>query len=92
MPEMHLRQPGIVYSACGSSSSKSKERMEKIRETGDSQYIYQNELGNACFQHDMAYGDFKNLSRRTVSEKVLCDNVFIMAENLKYGEHQCGLA
>ena len=40
----------------------------------------------------MAYGDFKNLSRRTVSEKVLCDKVFIMAENLKYGEHQCGLA
>ena len=66
MPEMHLRQPvlfyksGFTYSACG-SFSKNKERIQKFKETGDSRYIYQNEIN----KHDMAYGDFKNLNRRT---------------------------
>ena len=56
---MHLRQPGFTYSACV-SFTKNKER---IKETGDSRYIYQNELDKACFQDDMVYGDFKNLNR-----------------------------
>ena len=38
-----------------------KKRMKKFKETGDSRYIYQNEFGNGCFHHDMAYGDFKDL-------------------------------
>ena len=53
MPEIHLRQPGFRYSACG-SFTKSKERIQKFKETGYSQYIYQNKLNKACFQHDMA--------------------------------------
>ena len=55
MPEMHLRQPGFMYIACG-PFRKNKARIQKFKETGDSWYTYQNELHKACFQHDMAYG------------------------------------
>ena len=91
MPEMHLRQPRFTCSAC-EQFSKNKERIQKFKETGDSQYIYPNELGKACFQHDMAYGDFKDLTRRTASDKILCDKAFNIAENLKYDGYQRGLA
>ena len=57
MPEMHLRQPKFVYSACG-PFTKNKERIQKFKETGDTSYIYKNELDTACFQHGMADGDF----------------------------------
>ena len=58
MPEMHLRQPGFTYSACG-PFTKNKE-IQKFKQTGDSIYIYRNELDKDCFQHDMAYGDFNS--------------------------------
>ena len=61
MLEIHLEEPGFTYSACG-PFTKNKERIRKIKETVDSRYVYQNELDKACFQHDMAYGDFKNLN------------------------------
>ena len=67
MPEMHLKQPVYNYSACG-PFTKNKERIQKFKEAGDTKYIYKNELDKACFQHDMAYGDFKDLARRTFSE------------------------
>ena len=70
MPEMHLKQPGFPYSACG-PFTKNKERIKKFKETGDTRYIYKNELDKACFQNDMAYRDFKDLKRRTASDKVL---------------------
>ena len=57
--EMHLKQPGFTYSACG-PFTKNKERMQKFKQTGYSRYIYKNELDKACFQHDMAYRDFKD--------------------------------
>ena len=60
MPEMHLKQPGFTYSACGPFTKK-KERIQKIKETGDTKYIYKNELDKASFQHNMACGDFKLL-------------------------------
>ena len=66
VPEMHLRQPGFAYSACG-PFTKNKEQIQKFKETGDSRYIYQNELDKACFQHDMTYGDFKDLIGRAAS-------------------------
>ena len=69
---MHLRQPQFTYSACG-PFTKNKERIQKFKETGDTKYIYRNESDKACFQHDMAYGDFKDLARRTASNKVLRD-------------------
>ena len=66
--------------------------MQKFKETGDSRYIYQNELDKAYFEHDMAYRYFKILSRKTASDKILRDKVFIIAENLKYHEYQGVLA
>ena len=91
MPEIHLKQPGFTYSACG-PFAKNKKRNQKFKETGDTSYIYKNELDKACFQHDMAYGDFKDLKRRTASEKVLRDKAFNIAKNPKYDGYQRGLA
>ena len=69
MPEIHLRQPRFTYSACG-QFTKYNERIPKFKVTGDSRYIYQNELDKACFQHDIAYGDFKKQTRKTASDKI----------------------
>ena len=70
IPEMHLKQPGFTYSACG-SFTKNKESIQKFKEIGDTKYIYRNELDKACFQHDIAYEDFKYSARITASDKVL---------------------
>ena len=59
------------------------ERIQKFKEIGDTNYIYKNELDIACFQHDMAYGDFKDLATRTASDKVLIDKAFNIAKNSK---------
>ena len=83
MPEIHLKQPGFTYSAWG-QFTKNKERIQKVKETGDTSYIYKNELDKAWFQHDMTYGDFKDLKRRTFSDKVLRDKAFNIAKNSKY--------
>ena len=86
MLEMHLRQPGFTYSACG-PFAKSKEKIQKFKETGDSRYIYQNELDKACFQNDMVYGDFKDLA----SDKILHKKALNIAINPKCDEYQHGL-
>ena len=91
MPEMYLKQSGFTYSACG-PFTKNKERIENFKETGDTSYIYKNELDKACFQHDMAYGDSKDLAKRTPSYKVLRDKAFNTAKNSKYDGYQRGLA
>ena len=91
MPEMHLKQPGFTYSVCG-PCTKNKEQIQTFKETGDTSYIYKNELDKPCFQHDMAYGDFKDLKRRTFSDKVLRDKVFNITKNSKYDGYQRGLA
>ena len=83
IPEIPLKKPGFTYSACG-PFTKNKERIQKFKETGDTKYIYRNELDKACFQHDMAYGDFKDLARRTASDNVLRDKAFKIAKNPKY--------
>ena len=75
MPEIHLRQPGFTYSACG-PFTKNRERIKKFKETGDTDYIYKNEPDKSYFQHDMAYGDFKDLKKRTVADKVLREKAF----------------
>ena len=64
MPEMHLKQPGFTYSACR-PFVKNKKRIQKFKRTGDLRYIYRRELYKACFQHDIAYGSFKDLAKRT---------------------------
>ena len=88
---MHLKQPRFTYSACG-PFTKNKERIQKFKETGDTNYIYKNELDKACFQHDMAYEYFKDLARRTAFDKVLRGKVFNIAKNPKYYEYQRRLA
>ena len=64
------------------------ERIKKIKETGDSRYIYQNKLDKFCFQHDMAYEDFEDLNRGTFADKV----IFNIAKDPKYDGYQRGLA
>ena len=91
MPDMHLKQPGFTYSACG-PFTKNKRRIQKFMQTGDTNYIYRNKLDKACFQHDMAYGNFKDLKRRTQSDKVLKEKAFAIASNPKYDGYQRGLA
>ena len=83
MPEIHLGQPLFTYSVC--HVQKNKERIWEFKETEDSRYIYQNELDKACFQHDMANGDFKDLTRRATSEKTSHDKAFNIVKNSKYG-------
>ena len=80
MAKMHLRQPVFMYSTCGFTK---KERIQKFNETGDSWYIYQNQLDKPCFQHDIACVDFKDLTRRTSSDKILRDKEFNIAKNPK---------
>ena len=91
MSEMHLRQPGFTYIVCG-PFTKNKERIQKFIETWDSRYIYQNKADKACFQHDMAYEDLKDLPRRTASDKILRDKKFNIAQNPKYDGYQRDLA
>ena len=91
MPGMYLKQPGFTYSVCG-RFRKNKKRIQKFKETGDTNYIYKKELDKACFKHDMAYGDFKYLTRRTASDKILRDKPFNIAKNPKYDRYQRGLA
>ena len=96
MPEIHLKQraspdkSGFTYSACGPFTKKKIN--QKFKETGDTNCIYKNELDKACFQHDMAYGDFKDLAGRTDSDKVLRDKAFDITKTSKYDGYQRGLA
>ena len=87
MPEMHLKQSGFTYSACG-PFTRNKEKIEKFIQSGNTDFIYRNELHKACFQHDMAYGRSKNLVKRTQSDKVLRDKAFQIASDLKYDGYQ----
>ena len=91
MPEMYLKQPAFTYSACG-AFTKNKERIQKFKETGATSYIYKNKLDKACFQHDMTYGDFKDLKRSLFSDKILRDKAFNVFKNPKYDGYQRELA
>ena len=91
MPEMHLRQPQFIYSACG-PFTRLKERIENFKQTGDTRYIYRNDLDKACFQHDSAYADNKDLINKTKADKVLKDKAYNIASNPEYDGYQRGLA
>ena len=91
MPEIHLRQPQFTYSACG-PFTKHEQRIQKFKETGDTNYIYMNELDKACFVHDAAYSDSKDLTKRTVADKILKNKAFDIARDPKYDGYQRGLA
>ena len=91
MPEMHLRQPQFTYSACG-PFTKHKQRIQNFKETGDTNYIYKNELDKACFAHDAAYSDSKDLTKRFVADKILKNRAFNIAKDPKCDGYQRGLA
>ena len=69
LPEMHLRQPQFTYSPCG-PFTKHKQRIQKFKETGDTNYIYKNELDKDCFAHDAAYSDSTDLTKRTIADRI----------------------
>ena len=91
MPELHLKQPGFTYSSCSPFTKKNK-RIEKFMQARNTDFIYKNELNKACFQHDMAYGKSKDLTKRTQSDKVLRDKAFKIASKFKRDDYQRGLA
>ena len=91
MPEIHLRQPQFTYSACG-PFTRHEERIQKFKETGDTNYVYTNELDKACFVHDAAYSDNKDLTKRTIADKILKNRAFDVAKDPKYDGYQRGLA
>ena len=90
MPEIHLKQSRFTYIVCG-LFTKNKEKIQKFKKSGGTNYIYKNKLDEVCFQHDMAYGDFTDLGRRTTSDKFLRDNAFNIAKNPEYDEYKRGL-
>ena len=91
MPEMHLKQPGFTYSACG-PFSKNKEKIENFMQTRNTNFIYKSELDKACFRQDTVYGKSKDLEKRTQSDKVWKDKAFKIANDPKYDGYQRGLA
>ena len=91
MPEIHLRQPQFTYSACG-PFTRHEERIQKFKETDDTNYVYKNELDKACFVHDAAYSDSKDLTKRIAADKILKNRAFDIAKDPKYDGYQRGLA
>ena len=85
--KMHLKQREFVYSAC-SPFTKNKQIIQKLMQTGYTNYIYNNDHDKACFQDDRAYGEYKGLTKRTLSDKVLRDKLFKIASNPKYDGYQ----
>ena len=94
MSELHLKQIGFTYSACG-PFTRNKERImqtgKKFIQTGNTDFIYRNELDKACLQHDMVYGKSKDLAKITQSDRILRDKVFKIASDPKYNGYQRGL-
>ena len=88
---MQLKQPKFIYSACRPFPKKNK-KSNKFKETEDSKYIYQNELDKSCFQHDITYGEFKNLPWEIASDKALYDKAFNIARSPKNDEYPRCLA
>ena len=91
MPEMHLKQPDFTYSGYG-PFTKNKERIEKFMQTGKRDFIYKNDLDQACFQHDIAGGKLKDLSKTTQLDKVVRDKAFEITNDLKYDSYKRRLA
>ena len=92
MPEIHLVDPAVKKcSACGPFTKHAK-RIQDVLNTGRLDFINKNDLDKDCFQHDMAYHKFKDLEKRTQSDKVLKDKAFEIASNPKYDGYQRALA
>ena len=79
---MHLRHPQFTHSACG-PFTKLKQRIKKFKEIGDTNYTHKNELDKACFAHDAAYSDSKDLTKRTIADKSLRNKAFNIVKDQK---------
>ena len=90
MPEMHLRQPQFVCSACG-PFTRHKERIKEFKRTGDTR-LYRIELDKACFKHDAAYAKYKDVENRSISDQKLKNSAYDIARNPEYDGYQRGLA
>ena len=68
-----------------------KNRKINNRREGGGEIIRDSRVDKVCFQHDKAYGDFKDLTRRTASDNILREKAFNFAKNPKYDGYQRGL-
>ena len=91
MLKLHLKQLGFTCSACA-PFTRNKERIENFMQTGNIDFTYKNELDKACFQHEVAYGKLKDLTRRTQSENFLRDEAFKITSDLECDGYQRRLA
>ena len=83
MPELLLKQQGFTYSVCG-LFNKHRERIQTFRETGNLNHLYRNELGKACFAHNVAHSGNKDLAMSIMSDKILKERAFEIVENRNY--------
>ena len=91
MPNLHLEQPGFAYSTC-EPFTKHRERIQTFREKGNLKHLYRNELDKACFAHDAAYSESKDLAKRTISFKIWKDRAYEITKNHGYDGYQRALA
>ena len=87
IPELHLKQPGFTYTACGTFTKHSK-RIKKFRKTGNLKRLYRNELDKTCFAHDVTHSGSKDLAKRTSSDRILKDRSYEIARNRNYGGYE----
>ena len=91
MPELHLKQPGFTYSAWGAFTTH-RERIQNFRETGNLKHLYRHELDKACFAHDAAYSESKDLAKGTILDNILKERAYEIARNCGYDGYQRALA
>ena len=91
MPELHLKQPGFTYSACG-PLAKHRERIKKFKESGNLKHLYGNELGKSYFAHDAAYSESKDLAKRTIAGTISKNRSYEIARNHGHDVYQMVLA
>ena len=91
MPEMHLRQPRFVYSACG-PFTRHKEIIKELKRTGNINLFYRNTLDKASFKHDVAYAKYKDVENRLIADDKLKNSAYDIASNPEYDGYQRGLA
>ena len=81
---MHSKQTGFIYSV-SRPFTKHRDKIQEFRETGNLKYLYRYELNKACFVHDAAYFESKDLAKKTISVKILKYRAYELAKNFKYG-------
>ena len=91
MPELHLKQSGFTYSACR-PFTKHREKVQKFKETSNLKHLYRNELDKACFAYDAVCSESKDLTKKTISDKILKDRAHEIAKNYGYDGYQRALA